>query len=63
MEIKKVNQWEDAPRGESFYDFSKDNNTNILNVGGHWKQTGTTNNGLSVVRREDIWKFQPDEYY
>ena len=62
MEIKKVNQWEDAPRGESFYDFSKDNNTNILNVGGHWKQTGTTNNGLSVVRREDIWKFQPDEY-
>lgn len=45
-------------------EFSKDfgtNYDNVLNAAGHLKQTGIYNNAR-VIRRQDIWKFNPTEY-
>ena len=45
-------------------EFSKDfgtNYDNVLNAAGHLKQTGVYNNS-KVIRRQDIWKFNPTEY-
>lgn len=33
-----------------------------LNVGGYYRQTGITNDGLAVQRLQDVWKFNPEQY-
>lgn len=35
----------------------------FLNVAGHIGTKGTTADGTSVIQRQDIWKFNPDEYF
>lgn len=37
-------------------------NGEYLNVGGHLAQEGFTTDGLSIIRKQDIWKFNPKEY-
>lgn len=49
-----------APSNEFSQDFGTNYN-NILNAAGHLKQTGIYN-GCKVIRRQDIWKFNPTEY-
>ena len=40
-----------------------DGDTDVsLNVAGHLARKGTTSSGTPVIQRQDIWKFNADEY-
>lgn len=57
-EVTNKSSW--LPSTEFSEDFGT-NYDNVLNAAGHLKQTGVYNNS-KVIRRQDIWKFNPTEY-
>lgn len=57
-EVLNKSSW--LPSTEFSEDFGT-NYDNVLNAAGHLKQTGVYNNSR-VIRRQDIWKFNPTEY-